>query len=112
MKGQALKAKDDSSFWSSAKRRNLFFKINDSVKYSLQKWIIYHLHVIKYPIVNYYITFKFDDGIIVVKTEIHQKVILQVSVCELHIDKLKKYATGFSMAYDEKGLVRISNYDL
>ena len=46
------------------------------------------------------------------KTELRQKVILQLSVRELHIDILKKYATGFSTVYDEKVRVRISDYDI
>ena len=37
-----------------------------------------------------------------IKTELHKKVILQVSIYELHIDILKKCSTGFSMVYDEK----------
>ena len=37
-----------------------------------------------------------------IKTEVHKKVILQVSIYELHIDILKKCSTGFSMVYDEK----------
>ena len=41
------------------------------------------------------------------KTELHQKLILQLSVCELQICILKKDTTGFSIAYDEKGLVHV-----
>ena len=67
----------------------IFSKINDSVKYSLQKWIIYHSHLIKYPIVNDYIAVKFDDGNGGVKTELRHKLLLRVSVCELHIDMQK-----------------------
>ena len=67
--------------------RNL--KINDTVNSSLLKWIISHTYVIPYPISNDYIRVKFDDLIIGVKTEPHQKVLLQVSVRELHIDMLK-----------------------
>ena len=51
---------------------------------------------------NDYITVKFDDGIREVKTELRHKVLLQVSVHELHIDMLKKDDTGFSMTYYEK----------
>ena len=36
-------------------------------------------------------------------------MLLQISVREIHIDMLKIYDTRFSMAYDEKGLVRICN---
>ena len=36
----------------------------------------------------------------------------QVSYYELHIDILNKYATDFSMAYDEKGVVLISYSDI
>ena len=41
-------------------------------------------------------------------TELRQKVLLQVSFRELHIDTLKN-AIWLSMAYDEKGLYRISD---
>ena len=42
--------------------------MNDTVKSEIQKWIIYHSHVIPYTISNDYITVKFDDGNKVVKT--------------------------------------------
>ena len=45
-------------------------------------------------------------------TELRQKVLLQVSVRELHIDMLKKYATGFSVAYDNKVIVRVIDSSL
>ena len=89
MKWKALKAKQDCEFWSSTRRCKGFSKTNDSVKYSIQNWIIYHPHVIKYPISNDYITVNCYDGIRGLKTEIRQKVILQVSVRELHIEMLK-----------------------
>ena len=40
MKRRELKAKEDCSFWSSAKRHKGLLKINDSLKYSFRKWII------------------------------------------------------------------------
>ena len=64
--------------------------------------------MIQSPIENYYITVKFDDVNIEVNTEIHQKVLFRVSFRELHIDTLKN-AIWLSMAYDEKGLYRISD---
>ena len=76
IKWWALKAKFDCSFWSSTKRCKGFKKINDSVKSSLQKWIIYHPQIIQPPIANDYITVNFDDGIIGVNTELHYKVYL------------------------------------
>ena len=74
--------------------------------------MISHPHVIPYPVANYDIKFKFDDGIRVAKTEIRQKVLLQVYISEPHIDMLKKDATRFSMAYDDNGNVSISDSDL
>ena len=79
-----LKYKQDCLFCSSEKRRKIFAKINDSVKSSLKKWIISHPHVIKYSIANDYISVKFDYGNGRVNTELRQKVLLQVYVCELH----------------------------
>ena len=58
---QALKAKQDFSFWLSAKHRKIFSKINDGIKSSLQKWVISHPCVIQYHIENDYITVNFDD---------------------------------------------------
>ena len=84
MKWWSLKAKQDSLFWSSAKHRKLFSKINDDVNSSLQKWIISHTHLIQYPILNYYIKVKFYDVNGGVNTELHHKVLLQVSFPELH----------------------------
>ena len=80
MKRQVLKAKAGCSFWSYAKYCKGLKKINDSVKSSLQRWIIPHPHVIKSPMKNYYITVKFNYGIKGEKTKIRQKEILQVSV--------------------------------
>ena len=89
MKWQALKAKDDCSFWSSAKLCKGLSKINDSSKSSLRKWIIYHPYVIKYHIKNDCIVVKFYDIIRRVNTELRQKVLLQVSLRELHTDMQK-----------------------
>ena len=75
IKWQALKAKYYRSFWSSAKCRKGFSKINDTVKSELQKWIIYCPHVIPYSMENYFIPLNFDNGITGVKTELHQKLI-------------------------------------
>ena len=52
MKRRALKSKQDYSFWSCTKRRKLFSTFNDSIKFSLQKWIIYRPCVIQSPIAN------------------------------------------------------------
>ena len=91
-----MKAKQYCSFWPSAKCGKLFSKINDSVNPSLQKWIIYHPHVIQYTIVNDYIKVKFVNGNRELKTETRQKFLLQVYVCELHTDMLKETLLGFS----------------
>ena len=86
MKRQALNAQQDCSFWLYATCCEAFLKTNDSVKSSLQKWIIYNSYVIQSTIANDYIKVKFDDRNRGLKTEPHQKVILQVSGHELHID--------------------------
>ena len=65
--------------------------------------------MIQLTIENHCITVKFYDVNIEVKTELRQKVILQLSFRELHIDMLKIDSTSLSMAYDEKLLVRISD---
>ena len=64
--------------------------------------------MIQYNIANDYITVKFEYGNIGVNTELRQKLLLQVYVCELHIET-QKNATGFYMEYDEKVLVLISD---
>ena len=46
----------------------------------------------------------FYDRIIAMNTEIHQRVILQVSVRELHIDVLKKMLLDFPWHTDLKDL--------
>ena len=76
-------------FWSSAKPLKRFSNNIDSVKSS------YHPHDIQSPIENNYITANFDDVIRWVKTELQEKVLLQVSILELNIDIIKKMLLGF-----------------
>ena len=95
MKQQALKSKQDCSFWSS-KNAVKFSNISDSVKSDLQKWIMLYPHIIQYLISNYYIILKLDDVNGVSNTELHHKVLLQVFYREIHIDMLKKDVSGFS----------------
>ena len=76
MKWRALKAQKDCLFWSPVKHHKLFSKISDSVKSFLQKWVISHPHIIRYPIANDDITVQFYDVNRVVNTELRQKVIL------------------------------------
>ena len=92
----ALKYKYDCSCWSSTKRCKGFSKINDTVKYELQKGVISYTHVIISPIANDYITINFDYLITGVNTELRQKVFLQMYVRELHIDMQKNMLLGFT----------------
>ena len=46
------------------------------------------------------------------KTEIFHKLILRLSIHELHIDMIDKYYTAFSMEYHEILLVCISDSNL
>ena len=62
MKQLALKAKEDSYFWSSENQHKGFSNIIDSIKYDLQKWILPHPHVIQYPIANDCIKVDLDSG--------------------------------------------------
>ena len=70
-----------------------------------------HPHIIQYPIENDYIIVKFDYGMRGVKTELHQKVLLQVSVRRLRIGMLKKMLL-VSMAYGENGRFRVIDSSL
>ena len=110
MKWQALKYKQDCSFLSPAKFRKIFSKINDIIKSSLLKWIICHTHLIQSPISNDHSIVNFDDLNGGVNTELHQKVLLQVYVLELHINMLKRDDTVFSMTCDKKRPFCISDY--
>ena len=89
MKRRALKDKKYFSFWSSEKCCKVFSNINDGFNSSLWKCLIYLPHVIPSPIASDYIKVKFYDGNGVVKTEIRQKVLLHVSVREIHTDMQK-----------------------
>ena len=64
--------------------------------------------MIQYTIENYYITVNFCDGNVGVKTKLRHRIILQVSLRELHIYILKNDTTEFSVTCDEKVLVYIS----
>ena len=110
MKQRVIKYIQDFSFWFSEKRCEVFTNINDGVKSSLQKWILFHPHVIQYPITNDYIKVGLYYGNVGVSTELFQKSLLRVSICTFHIDMLKKDDTRFYIAYDEKELVHSSDY--
>ena len=105
MKWWALKAKNIVSFGHLQNDLNILSNINGSVKSTLQNLIISHPYVIQSFVENYYIKLNLNDGNLGSKTELSQIVLLQVSVREIHIDMLKKGATRFTMAYDEKILV-------
>ena len=92
---RALKAKQDSSFWSSVKYLKLFSKIDDLVKYFLQKLILSHPHLIQYPIANDFIQVDMDDGNGLTNMEVRQKVLFKVPVRELHMEMKNKYSYGF-----------------
>ena len=112
MKRQSLKAKQYYLFWLYEKFRIGFSKIDDSVKYALQKWIISHSHVIQSTISNYYIKLKLDYENWGEKTELRQKVHLWLYVHDIHIGMQKKDDTGFSIAYYDKGILHISGSSL
>ena len=65
-----------------------------------------------YPIANDLIQVNLVDVKRGTNTEVLQKVLLQVYAHELHTEMLNKYSTGFSMVYDEKVLVWISDFDI
>ena len=65
--------------------------------------------MINYTIENDYIKLKLDDINGEAKTKLRQKVLIQVYVCELHINMLEKYGTEFYMAYDENRLLHMSD---
>ena len=111
MKRRALKTKDGCSFWTSEKRRKGFSKINYSVKSYFHKWVISHSLMIQFPIENYYIRVKFDNVLRGVNIELRQKMLLQVSVREVHIYMQKK-AIGGSIVYNAKVLVHVYDYDI
>ena len=60
--------------------------------------------MIQCPVGNYYIKAMFDNGNVRVKTELLQKVLLQVSVCELHKDMLKNMLLDFPWNMTNKEL--------
>ena len=53
---------------------------------------------------NDYVTVKFDNGNVVVKTEQHHRVLLQVFVCEIHKDMINIHIIGFTWYMMKKGL--------
>ena len=63
-------------------------------------------------IANYYTKVELDHVNGGSKNELSQKVLLQVSVHELHIKIPKKCSTGFSISYEVKVLVCISDYNI
>ena len=77
-----------------------FSNIVNHFQSDLQKWTICHSYVFHYPIDNDFIQLNLDDKNGGTKTCVRQSVILQVFVCELHIDMHNKSSTGSSMAYD------------
>ena len=65
IKWRALKFKQDFLLWLFAKPCKIFWKLNDNVKYDLQKWTISHPHVIQSPMTNikWFFTTEMEDWI-------------------------------------------------
>ena len=66
----------------------------------------------QYTTTNDIIKVNLDGRNLGTKTELRQKVLIQVSVREPHIDMLNKYPTGFYISYDRKILVCFSDSTL
>ena len=105
MKLLVLKAIKYCYFWSSAKRRQGFSNIHNSVKSYLQKQILSYPYLINYPISNEHVKVMLDDINVEAKYKLHHKMLLQVPVLETHIiDMLKKYLLGFPLHKSKRGL--------
>ena len=71
--------------------------MDDSVKSTLHRWVIFHTHVIQCPIANVYFQVNLVSGNGGPKTKQLQKVFLHVSIREIYKRILRKDDTGFSM---------------
>ena len=71
--------------------------MDDSVKSTLHRWVIFHTHVIQSPIANVYIKVNLVSLNGGPKTKQLQKVFLHVSIREIYKRILRKDDTGFSM---------------
>ena len=110
MKQRSLKAKH--FFWSSPNVVNVFHILMIASSLFFQKCIISHPLVVNYPLSRKFNKIKLYDINRGTNTELLHKVLLQVSLHKLHLDVLKKYSTGFFMAYDEKEFFGVSDSDL
>ena len=92
--------------WSSVAARRKYSKITSELKVKLHNWILRHPHVIKSPYPQDTTLWKKQDGTV----ERIPKILISISIRELHNDVLKKASDGgLEGAVDTNGNAVISD---
>ena len=95
--------------WSSVAARRKYSKITSELKVKLHNWILRHPHVIKSPYPQDTLLWKKQDGTV----ERIPKILISISIRELHNDMLKKESDGgLEGAVDTNGNAVISDTSL
>ena len=95
--------------WSSVAARRKYSKITSELKVKLHNWILRHPHVIKSPYPQDTLLWKKQDGTV----ERIPKILISISIRELHNDMLKKESDGgLDGAVDTNGNAVISDTSL
>ena len=95
--------------WSSVAARRKYSKITSELKVKLHNWILRHPYVIKSPYPQDTLLWKKQDGTV----ERIPKILISISIRELHNDMLKKASDGgLDGAVDTNGNAVISDTSL
>jgi hypothetical protein len=106
-KRRRLSENIDSVSWSNVQSRKGYSKVSPEVRSKFLEWFMNHPNVVESPIVNETI---FVKNIVTGQKERVNKLLLQISIRELHNDMLlPPDQGGFAEAWDERGAARISD---
>jgi hypothetical protein len=106
-KRRRLSENIDSVSWSNVQSRKGYSKVSPEVRSKFLEWFMNHPNVVESPIVNETILVK---NIVTGQKERVNKLLLQISIRELHNDMLlPPDQGGFAEAWDERGAARISD---
>ena len=106
-KRRRLPENKDGVSWSNVKSRKGYSKVSPEIRFIFLEWFMNHPNVVESPITNETLLVR---NLVTGQKERVNKLLLQISIRELHNDMLlPPDEGGFKEAWDETGKVRISD---